>query len=124
LDDQQRTIGRVKDSGAPLGGQAEFDAVALGERGPDGKPVVPVDAHIRLAAPSTNEGSSILRRGYSFTDGIDPVTGQLDAGLFFICFQRDPRTQFVPVQRRLSSSDALNEYIKHVGSGIFAVPAG
>ena len=89
----------------------------LGERGSDGKPVVPVDAHIRLAAPSTNDGVSILRRGYSFTDGIDPVTGQLDAGLFFICFQRDPRTQFVPLQHRLASVDALNEYIKHVGSG-------
>ena len=124
LDDQQQTIGREKDNGAPLGRQAEFDAVPLGERGSDGKPVVPVDAHIRLAAPSTNDGVSILRRGYSFTDGIDPVTGQLDAGLFFICFQRDPRTQFVPLQHRLASSDALNEYIKHVGSGIFAVPPG
>ena len=77
-----------------------------------------------LAAPSTNDGVSILRRGYSFTDGIDPVTGQLDAGLFFICFQRDPRTQFVPLQHRLASVDALNEYIKHVGSAIFAVPPG
>ena len=124
LDDQQQTIGREKDNGAPLGRQEEFDAVPLGEHGSDGKPVVPVDAHIRLAAPSTNEGASILRRGYSFTDGIDPVTGQLDAGLFFICFQRDPRTQFVPLQHRLASSDALNEYIKHVGSGIFAVPPG
>ena len=37
----------------------------------------------------------ILRRGYSFTDGIDPATGQLDAGLFFIAFQRDPHAQFV-----------------------------
>ena len=62
----------------------------------------------------------ILRRGYSFTDGIDPVTGELDAGLFFICFQRDPREQFVPVQRRLAENDALNEYIRHVGSGVFA----
>ena len=37
--------------------------------------------HIRLAALATT-GVSILRRGYSFTDGIDPVTNQLDAGLF------------------------------------------
>jgi len=52
------------------------------------------------------------------------VTGELDAGLFFICFQRDPRTQFVRVQRHLSRHDALNEYIKHVGSGIYAIPPG
>jgi deferrochelatase/peroxidase EfeB len=52
------------------------------------------------------------------------VTGELDAGLFFICFQRDPRRQFVAVQRRLSELDARNEYIKHVGSGSFAIPPG
>jgi deferrochelatase/peroxidase EfeB len=44
--------------------------------------------------------------------------------MFFICFQRDPRTQFVPLQRNLAHNDALNEYTKHVGSGIFAVPPG
>ena len=28
------------------------------------------------------------------------------------------------IQRGLGSSDALNEYIKHVGSALFAVPPG
>jgi deferrochelatase/peroxidase EfeB len=50
--------------------------------------------------------------------------GELDAGLFFICFQRDPERQFVAIQRRLGSADALNEYIKHTGSAIFAIPPG
>ncbi len=31
---------------------------------------------------------------------------------------------FVPVQTRLSRMDALNEYIQHVGSALFAVPPG
>ena len=124
LDDQQQTIGRQKESGAPLGRDAEFDAVPLAAHGPDGAPLIPPDAHVRLAAPETNRGAALLRRGYSFTDGIDPVTGQLDAGLFFICFQRDPRSGFVPIQRQLAATDALNEYIVHVGSGIFAVPPG
>ena len=74
--------------------------------------MIPVDAHIRLAAPSVNDGARLLRRGYSFTDGINPVTNQLDAGLFFIAFQRDPRTAFIAVQQNLST-DALNEYIRH-----------
>ncbi len=52
------------------------------------------------------------------------MTEQLDAGLFFVCFQRDPRRQFVPIQRRLSTTDALNEYIVHVASGLFAIPPG
>jgi len=88
-----------------------------------GEPVIPRDAHIRLAAPATNGGAALLRRGYSFTDGIDPVTNQLDAGLFFVAFQRDPRAQFVPIQRRLDG-DALNEYVQHTTSGIYACPPG
>ncbi len=124
LGDQEATIGRHKLSGAPLGGSAERDPVDLTATASDGKPVIPVGAHIRLAAPDTNGGIKLLRRGYSFTDGLASQTGQLDGGLFFICFQRDPRTGFVPVQTRLAASDALNEYIQHVGSGLFAIPPG
>ncbi|MFD0541680.1 hypothetical protein ACFQY7_55645 [Actinomadura luteofluorescens] len=80
------------------------------------------DAHVRLAHPDSNQGTRILRRGYSFTDGSDGL-GQLDAGLFFIAFQRDPRTGFIRVQNSLAT-DALNEYIQHVGSGVFACPPG
>jgi deferrochelatase/peroxidase EfeB len=123
LTDQEHTFGRRKTSGAPLNGAYEHDTVDLVARQGDGTLVIPANAHIRLAGPGAN-GTRILRRGYSYTDGIDPVTGQLDAGLFFICFQRDPQRQFVPIQRRLGSNDALNEYIKHVGSAVFAVPRG
>jgi deferrochelatase/peroxidase EfeB len=123
LADQEQTIGRDKYAGAPLGGGEEFDPLDLeAERG--GRPVIPVDAHVRLASASANGGERILRRGYSFTDGVDESLGELEAGLFFICFQRDPRRQFVAIQSRLGSSDALNEYIKHVGSAVFAVPPG
>jgi deferrochelatase/peroxidase EfeB len=123
LVDQEASIGRLKASGAPIGATEEFDAVDLEARR-GGEPVIPMDAHVRLSAPSRNNGSRLLRRGYSFTDGIHPVTNQLDAGLFFIAFQRDPRRQFVPIQRRLGESDALNEYIRHTGSALFAIPPG
>ena len=53
-----------------------------------------------------------------------PDSGELDAGLFFLAFQKDPRTQFVTLQRKLGAHDALNEYIEHVGSGLFACPPG
>jgi deferrochelatase/peroxidase EfeB len=123
LEDQELTIGRDKYEGAPLGGSKESDQLDLeAERG--GEPTIPVDAHVRLASASANGGERILRRGYSFTDGVDESLGELEAGLFFICFQRDPERQFVAIQRRLGSSDALNEYIKHVGSAVFAVPPG
>jgi deferrochelatase/peroxidase EfeB len=124
LDDQQQTIGRFKDSGAPLTGVGEFDHVDLAAKAADGTPVIPLDAHIRLAGPASNGGSRILRRGYSYTDGIDPRTGELDAGLFFVAFQRDLERGFVSIQRRLGATDALNEYIVHTGSAVFAVPPG
>jgi hypothetical protein len=66
----------------------------------------------------------VLRRGYNYTDGIDAMTRELDAGLFFVCFQRDPHAQFAALQRRLGVSDALNEYIQHTSSAVFAVPPG
>ncbi|WP_261557768.1 iron uptake transporter deferrochelatase/peroxidase subunit [Frankia tisae] len=124
LQDQENVFGRTKGSGAPLGAAEEFDPVPLTAKGADGEPVIPADAHIRLAAAATNNGATILRRGYSYTDGVNQETGQLDAGLFFIAFQRDPRTGFIPIQRRLAASDALNEYIAHTSSAVFAVPPG
>ncbi|MDQ2838205.1 MAG: iron uptake transporter deferrochelatase/peroxidase subunit [Actinomycetota bacterium] len=123
IGDQQAVIGRFKPSGAPLTGSQEHDLPNLAAKGTDGTPVIPAHAHIRLASPDSNGGSKILRRGYSFTDGVDSVTGQLDAGLFFICFQNDPASGFVRVQRKLAT-DALNEYIKHTSSGLFACPPG
>jgi len=123
LQDQERTIGRHKYSGAPLGGSDEFEPLPL-EATQNGHPTIPADSHVRLASAKENDGARILRRGYSFTDGVDESLGELEAGLFFICFQRDPEKQFVPIQRRLGSIDALNEYIKHVGSALFAVPPG
>jgi deferrochelatase/peroxidase EfeB len=124
LGDQEATIGRAKISGAPLGAMREHDPVDLAARRPDGDPEIPLDAHIRLASHATNGGVRVLRRGYNYTDGMDPATGELDAGLFFVCFQRDPHAQFAALQRRLGAGDALNEYIKHTSSAVFAVPAG
>jgi deferrochelatase/peroxidase EfeB len=122
LQEQERTIGRHKYSGAPLGGSDEFEPLPL-ETERNGHPVIPRDAHVRLASAKENGGARILRRGYSFTDGVDESLGELEAGLFFISFQRNPE-QFVAIQRRLGSMDPLNEYIKHVGSALFAVPPG
>ncbi|MCW3040751.1 MAG: Tat-translocated enzyme, partial [Solirubrobacterales bacterium] len=124
LADQEATIGRAKASGAPLGGTREREALPLHRRDAAGRPLIPVDAHVRLAAPASNDGVRVLRRGYSFTDGFDPQLGQLDAGLFFLAFMQDPHRQFVPLQNRLGAHDALNEYIKHVSSAVFAVPPG
>lgn len=122
LGEQEAVIGRDKREGAPLGKTHEFDELDLESNGPDG-PFIPTTAHVRLASAQHLGGIEILRRGYNFTDGSDGF-GHLDAGLFFIAFCRDPLTQFVPMQLALARSDALNEYIQHVGSAVFACPPG
>lgn len=114
LQEQEDIFGRDKGEGAPVGKAKERDKPFL-------KAMLP-DAHVRLAHPESNEGATILRRGYSFTDGTDGL-GRLDAGLFFLAYQRDPRTGFIRIQRNLAI-DSLNEYIQHVGSALFAVPPG
>jgi deferrochelatase/peroxidase EfeB len=120
VDDQNAVFGRHKVSGAPLGGHHEFDTPDFMAHGTDGAPVIPDDAHIRLAAHELNDGTRILRRSYNFTNGLNAV-GRLDAGLMFISYQNDP-AHFESLQRKLGASDALNEYISHVGSALFWVP--
>ncbi|MFJ4889820.1 iron uptake transporter deferrochelatase/peroxidase subunit [Streptomyces sp. NPDC088788] len=115
LQEQEDVFGRDKGEGAPVGKAKEHDEPFLKAMKPD--------AHVRLAHPDANHGATILRRGYSFTDGTDGL-GRLEAGLFFLAYQRDVRKGFIPVQRSLSRTDALNEYIQHVSSAHFAVPPG
>ncbi|QAY72513.1 deferrochelatase/peroxidase EfeB [Agromyces protaetiae] len=121
LGEQEMLVGRSKGSGAPLSGGGEFTEPDFEAEGPTGAPLIDVNAHVRLAHPTMNGGTRMLRRGYNFVDGNDEL-GRLDAGLFFIAYQRSPQ-QFIDVQRSLAS-DGLNEYLKHVGSAIFAVPGG
>lgn len=121
-----RFIGRSgsrRNQGPVSGGDAEHDPVDLDARS-GGEPTIPTDAHIRLSSPDANAGPRMLRRGYSFSESSEARSGEFDAGHFFISFQRDPRRQFVPVQRRLSESDALNRHILHDASALFACPPG
>ena len=133
LDFQEGTFGRHKYSGAPLGLKDELDAVNLGAADRDGSPVVPESAHVRLAAASTNDRARILRRAYSYNDGFGFVAerwppwrqaSEYDAGLFFVCYQRDPRMGFIKIFDRLAKFDMLNQFVTHTGGGVFACPCG
>jgi deferrochelatase/peroxidase EfeB len=124
LGDQEKIFGRKKDTGTPLTGGTEFTPIDFSAASTDGGPVIDVDSHVRLPSPEENGGIRILRRGYNYTDGQDNRTGKLDAGLFFICFQRDPHTQFKALQTKLGQSDLMNEYVAHIGSAVFACPPG
>jgi deferrochelatase/peroxidase EfeB len=123
LGEQEAIVGRTKGGGAPLGSAGEFDEPDFAAIGADGEPKIGEVAHLRLAHPDHNNGARLLRRGYNFVDGSDGL-GRLNAGLFFMAYQRDPRRQFVPVQRQLARHDVMNEYIRHVSSAVFACPPG
>lgn len=120
---QEKVIGRRKADGAPLSGGSETTPLDLNKRGTDGRTVIPDNAHARISAPEQNGGAAMLRRPFSFHDGIGP-DGAPDAGLLFIAWQADPLRGFVPVQRKLDRGDALSAFIRHETSGLFAVPGG
>jgi deferrochelatase/peroxidase EfeB len=130
---QEQVIGRQKVSGAPLGGKDEFDPLPLAATDPDGNPIIPENAHVRLATAGTNDGARILRRGYTYNDGTN-VTAErwppwhqgleYDAGLLFMAYQRDPRTGFIKLFDKMSKFDMLNQFTTHTGSGLFAIPGG
>lgn len=124
LEGQENIMGRTKGSGGPLSGGDEFTPIDFDATKDDGTPALDMKSHVRLSHPDFNNGAQMLRRGYNFVDGSNGL-GQLSAGLFFISYQRDPE-QFITVQRNLAglNNDLLNEYIVHVGSGLFACPPG
>ena len=130
---QEQTFGRKKLSGAPLGGSHEFETPNFQATDANGDYIIPDTSHVRLAAPVNNDGSQILRRSYSFNNGANFVAErwppwrqgiEVDAGLFFQAYQKDPRTGFTKLFDKMSKIDALNQFTTHVGSGVFACPPG
>ncbi|MFJ6896945.1 iron uptake transporter deferrochelatase/peroxidase subunit [Streptomyces hokutonensis] len=120
---QENVVGRRKSNGAPLSGGGETTAMDLEKTDAKGALVVPINAHARIARPDQNGGAAMLRRPFSYHDGI-AADGTPDAGLLFVCWQADPLRGFVTVQRKLDRGDALSTYIRHEASGLFAVPGG
>jgi deferrochelatase/peroxidase EfeB len=133
VESQEQIIGRRKYSGAPLGKNDEFEPLALDANDKDGNPIIPDNAHARLAAPETNDGAQILRRPYAYNDGVNFTSErwppwrqgmEYDAGLFFVSYQRDPRTGFIKIFDQMSKLDMLNQFVTHTGGGLFACPGG
>ena len=130
---QELTIGRHKYSGAPLGETDEFAPLDFDKLDAEGMPVIPDNAHVRLAASVFNDGAEILRRAYSYNDGTNVIAErwppwrqglEYDVGLMFFCYQSDPRTGFIKIFEPMSKLDALNQYTTHTGGGLFACPPG
>jgi len=130
---QEQTIGREKLSGAPLGLKNETDAINLDAVDKDGNLTITENSHVRLATAASNDGARILRRSYSYNDGVNFTAErwppwrqgmEYDAGLLFMCYQRDPRTGFIKIFDKMSKFDMMNQFVTHVGGGLFACPGG
>lgn len=115
---QEATIGRRRDTGAPLTGGDEFTEPDL-DATSDGAPVIAADAHVRIAKTAS---PGMLRREYSYdngprTTGTSPApSGPMDHGqhgemdhsatmaamddhdacLFFAAYIRDPTNPIRP----------------------------
>lgn len=116
---QETVMGRSMTDGALLGSGGDtspFDATDV-----NGLPVIPADAHVRVARADDLSGV-IMRRPYNYDNGV--VDGAPDAGLLFAAYTRDPRASFIPTQQRLSESDAFHRWIRTVGTATYLLPRG
>lgn len=128
LDRQSREIafGRTLDTGAPLSGGDEFTQADFEKSDHLGLPMIDPLSHMaRSAPPEDKPNQKLRRRAYNYD--LAPEMGSettSNAGLVFICFQKDPLEQFVPIQQRLDEADRLNQWISHIGSAVFFCPPG
>ncbi|GBR44466.1 putative iron-dependent peroxidase [Neokomagataea tanensis NBRC 106556] len=128
---QEQTMGRQKISGAPMGGKHEFEPLTLKQMDHDGNPITAQNSHARLAAPEENGGAQMLRRAYSYENGLSVIAerwppwrqaNEFDSGLLFLSYQQDPRTGFSKIFERMAKFDMMNQFTTHIGSGLFACP--
>lgn len=117
---QEDTFGRHRDTGASIGKTGEFDDFDVNEKDDKGNLVIAEPTHMGLAKRT---GLQILRRSFSYSSGIDVKTGQFNAGLLFISFQKSPM-QFSVIQNAFGNTDKMTEYTTHIGSGLFACFGG
>ena len=112
---QEAVFGRRRDSGTPLSGGTIASDPNLGAKTPDGRYLIPVDAHLRRAHPSVVGVGLMLRRSYSIDD---PAPG-----LLFISFQNDIRT-FTSTLARMDNGDALLSFTTTTAGASFLVLPG
>ncbi|WP_051425558.1 Dyp-type peroxidase [Jiangella gansuensis] len=143
--EQNAALGRDRHTGAPLSGGTEHTPLDLTRTGDDGRPLIAMDAHVRLAHGAV----PMLRRSYNYDNGLAlpasagvpdeghthppgtaphehgparPGMGHWDSGMLFMTYVRDPSTQYVPLQVALSRADRLHSFLQHTGSAVFAIP--
>ncbi|MER7920574.1 MULTISPECIES: Dyp-type peroxidase [unclassified Streptomyces] len=112
---QEAVFGRRRASGVPLSGGTVASGPDLGAKTPDGRYLVPANAHVRRAHANVVGTGLMLRRSYSVDE---PAPG-----LLFISFQNDLRT-FTATLTHMDAADALLEFTTTTASGTFLILPG
>jgi dye decolorizing peroxidase len=113
--DQEAVFGRHRATGVPLSGGTIASDPDLGAKTPDGRYLIPADAHVRRANANVVGVGLMLRRSYS-TDEPTP-------GLLFISFQKDMLT-FSNTLTHMDDSDALLRFTTTTASANFLILSG
>lgn len=113
--EQEAVFGRRRASGVPLSGGSAASGPELGAKTPDGRYLVPADAHARRAHATAVGVGLMLRRSY----GIDAPA----PGLLFISFQNELRT-FTATLTHMDTSDALLPFTTTTASATFLILPG
>jgi dye decolorizing peroxidase len=112
---QEAVFGRRRATGVPLSGGTIASDPDLGAKTPDGRYLIPANAHVRRAHSNVVGVSLMLRRSY----GTDEPT----PGLLFISFQNDLRT-FTNTLTHMDDSDALLPFTTTTASATFLILPG
>jgi dye decolorizing peroxidase len=118
LPEQEHAVGRRRESGAPLSGSAGATVTTdpdLEAKTPDGRYLIPVDAHVRRSSALATGVPLMLRRGYPVDDP--------EPGLLFVSFQNSLRA-FTSTMARLDESDAMMAFATATASAHFLVLPG
>ncbi|MEU4761838.1 hypothetical protein AB0H12_01200 [Actinosynnema sp. NPDC023794] len=115
VPDQEAVFGRRRDTGAPLSGGAIASDPDLGAKTPDGRYLIPADAHVRRAHPNAVGVGHMLRRSYTIDEP--------GPGLLFISFQNDLRT-FTNTLTRMDAVDALLPFTTATAGATFLILPG
>jgi len=113
--DQEAVFGRRRATGIPLSGGTIASDPDLGAKTPDGRYLIPADAHIRRAHSTVVGVGLMLRRSYSIDE---PAPG-----LLFISFQND-LTTFTNTLTHMDNSDALLQFTTTTASATFLILPG
>lgn len=133
--EQEASIGRRLDDGAPLSGGTEASDFDFDATDSAGNRRIAIRAHGRRSHHSLNGGARIFRKGLNYVTGETATpagarnTGAetpwaLETGLVFMSFQQNLDGQFVRIQESLDLADDLNEWTTTIGSAEFCILPG